>query len=171
MDIKELKEQCEQNRKSVEKLYGERTADIIESDIKNYMAIHPDEITGENKKYVLHNSIDITVSNDGILNIIDERGEAYMWIFDIELGIKNEDYLIIERKLETVRLLSDAQLMEHEEEIEKVIDQLKQSMVKLKSSEPFANYLYRCSKPYKEYLTIDEVLNDVVNRTPRERRY
>lgn len=164
MDFQTVKSECIALQKKVDQLYSSVCTNVFLRDLESLSKEHP-EFKKENNNYSI---MGISFKpNDQSIRILDERGTAFLWIFDLQFKSElclgdtiafKDDYFQI-RNLENFDSLLLPELNRMKDRYEQTIGWL-QSNTLPKTSE----YLYYSDHENIECPCIEDVLKTVIAR-------
>lgn len=161
MELVELKKECESKRILAEKIYKDRSADVFLKELRKFSDSHSDEMSQSGGTYFFRQKIEMSVI-DGNLEIIDRRGTAFLWVFELVADYSYSDGFEKMGRPYSVRFIKDESFVN---DIKKVMANLDYTIQELGKNE-IVSYKYLCDHEDVEVSTFDEVIQTVLNRNP-----
>lgn len=165
--LQELKEICGEKEALANKLNTDFCKRIIIRDLEQLRLKNPELISQGNEKYILGKLV-ITISKEGLLNIEDKRGSAFLWGFEVEhkKAIRIGDAFKYDKQIESVSIMKDTDDPELLNEVQNVIAEFEQAIDFLKSNIPLETWEYKYYDCHEEVMcnNLDEVIATVLNR-------
>ena len=162
----ELKIECEKLLSEVKKRKQALCVDIIHDDMNRLRLYYKERLTQSEKgMWFIDKDIKLQIT-DGDLDIIDDRGTAFGWLFEVEIeGVSDGDYFVIDNQLYSVADLDENTLKDGEEYIMNVIEILKRSIEHIGHENDF-EYSYYSDHEDIRCRDIFEVIKAVLDRKP-----
>jgi len=164
----DLKNDCINLQKEVTKRKNDLCGKIINNDIKLFMKEFPERMIEDNDGKFIYDDCLIIREVEGFLDIIDERGTAFGWYFDVEIDeLITSDLFKYQGELYLVSDLKETNILDWEEEIFKVINKFKRSLEIINNFD-LNKKEYRYYSCHEDILCKDfsEVLKVVLEREP-----
>ncbi len=162
MTLNEAKEKCADVLEKVTKLYAEKSERIITKDIELYMQAHSEIVTKTGSDYyIVDNRVKMYVSN-GCLEIVDRRGTAFAWGFEIDSDLYRGNIIFVNGRPEVIEYVRDESLVGT---IEDAIEKLEKTSEFLKR-EDITKYKYYSAHEDISAETFEQVLEIVLKRKP-----
>ena len=175
-EFERLKNECAELLKRTRSLEKDLCTDIYFKDIHILEEKMPGRIVkNSNGDYVLDKTILIRITEDkysSTLEFEDRRASAFLWVFTAEMQqyYVSDNFSYGDSPFYSVNFLREGQIPNGEDEIQKVIAKLKDTISQLEAKPMIedVSYSYVCVNPYVECKDISEVIEMVLSRRLKE---
>lgn len=159
MNLNDAKKKCKILVEFVKKTYIEKANAIIRDDLEKYMSKNADKMSKSDDTYYYEELIRIRIK-DGCVDIIDDRGTAFAWIFEIDSNIFYGDIIVINGRPESVKYIYDEGQVSS---VYEVIDKLEKAKKEL-TVNGISQYTYYCNHEEIRVNSFDDVMEKVLKR-------
>ena len=167
-ELTKLKEECLQREKNVEKLNNELCKKIILHDINILKETVPSAISSDGRNVFHDDGIKINIS-DGMLEIDDRRGSAFLWLFEIHHDnyLRLNDIFKLDKNVYSVKYIEESAVTENILNIiRKVIVEFDNSISILESDIQLNEWRHTYHNAHEDITcnSLQEVFETVLNR-------
>lgn len=163
----EAKDECRETLQKVKELYNKSCKNIIERDLVNYIKQNVDLQKVKEHYYLLEDNIEI-YSGDGLLTIDDKRNIPFRYVFEIDTttSLRITDTIFVNNQyVNTIEYMNIHEFEDYKNEVEKVIGELKQSLIILSTGViETAKYTYVCDEPKIQVDSLENVIEYVKSK-------
>ena len=161
MNLNDAKKKCEILVESVKKTYFEKANTIIRDEVEKYMSKNADKMSTSGDTYYYEEKIQILIK-DGCADIIDDRGTAFAWLFEVDSNIFRGDMVVINGRPEFVKNIYDEGQVSA---VYEVIDKLEKAKEEL-TANGISQYTYYYDHEKIRVNSFDDIMEKVLKRKP-----